>query len=232
MIRTRKFMTIGVVLLGTAAAVALFANGASAATRNVSVADNVFTDSVSGTSTTTIFVGDTVLWTWGGANPHSVTADDGSFDSNPPAGFQTTGTFSRTFNAPGTYEYYCRVHSAPTANFMNGTIIVQAAPTATNTVAAATNTPAAPMNTPVPGSPTSTSTPGPTVTGTPPATATSAAAVPTPPAAGAGPAVVQAPVAGQGAAITDGSAFRWVSLALAAAGAIAIGAAVVSRRRA
>jgi plastocyanin len=231
MMRTRTLLAIGVALIGAAAAFAVFASGASAATRNVTVADNAFTDIVSGTSTTTIVVGDTVLWTWSGGNPHSVTADDNSFDSNPPLGSQTSGTFSRTFSASGTYEYYCREHSVPTGNSMNGTIIVQVAPTATNTVAAATNTPAAATSTPVPGTATSTRTLGPATTGTPTAALPTAVASPTPPGGGAAPSI-QAPVAGAGMEAGDGSGLRWISLALAAAGAIAIGAAAVSRRRA
>jgi plastocyanin len=51
--------------------------------------------------------GATVLWTNSSPLAHTVTADDGAFDSgNIDAG----GTFSMTFDAPGFYTYYCAPH--------------------------------------------------------------------------------------------------------------------------
>jgi plastocyanin len=72
----------------------------------------------------TIEEGDTVIWTFTDAVPHTVTNDSGSaetFDS----GQQTGGTFSHTFTVVGTNPYHCGVH-AP----MVGTITVNAAPPA------------------------------------------------------------------------------------------------------
>ena len=57
--------------------------------------------------------GDTVRWVRvGGASPHTVTADDGSFDSM--AIFQKDGdTFQQTFGADGkTINYTCKAHYA------------------------------------------------------------------------------------------------------------------------
>ena len=51
--------------------------------------------------------GDTVQWTNGSVRRHTVTADDGSFDSGDL--FQD-GVFSRQFDAVGTYTYHCTVH--------------------------------------------------------------------------------------------------------------------------
>ena len=53
-------------------------------------------------------VGDTVTWTnQDDAMMHSVTADDGSFDS----GLLAQGeTFSHTFTDPGEFEYFCTPH--------------------------------------------------------------------------------------------------------------------------
>jgi plastocyanin len=53
--------------------------------------------------------GTTVVWTNGDAIQHSVTASDNSFDS----GFFTQGgTYSHTFEQPGTYAYYCARHGS------------------------------------------------------------------------------------------------------------------------
>src|SRR4051812_22112916 len=51
--------------------------------------------------------GDMVTWTNDSARTHTVTADDGSFDSGrlPP---QTT--FSHTFDGPGEQAYHCILH--------------------------------------------------------------------------------------------------------------------------
>jgi plastocyanin len=64
-----------------------------------------------------IAAGGTVNWTWGGSLPHTVTSDTGLFDS----GVRTSGTFSFTFAAPGTYNYFCAVHGR---NVMFGSVVV------------------------------------------------------------------------------------------------------------
>jgi plastocyanin len=72
--------------------------------------------------------GSTVTWTNTGAVTHTVTADDGAFDS----GQLKPGTsFSQTFTTPGTYTYHCEIHPQ-----MTGTVVV--------TQAAASAAPAAP----------------------------------------------------------------------------------------
>jgi plastocyanin len=50
------------------------------------------------------------------ATEHTVTADDGSFDSGPLTG---DATFTFTFETPGTYAYHCSIHSS-----MTGTVTV------------------------------------------------------------------------------------------------------------
>jgi plastocyanin len=65
--------------------------------------------------------GGTVVWQQTGELPHTVTADDGSFDSGEMG---QGDTFSHTFPAPGTYPYYCEFHGAPGGQGMSGVVVV------------------------------------------------------------------------------------------------------------
>jgi plastocyanin len=65
--------------------------------------------------------GATVLWTNSSPVAHTVTADDASFDSGL---VDPDSTFSMTFDAPGTYQYYCYPHGAPGLQGMAATIVV------------------------------------------------------------------------------------------------------------
>lgn len=65
----------------------------------------------------TVIVGTTITWTNDQGFDHTVTADDGSFDSGDLA---TGDTFEHTFDAAGTFAYLCSIHPN-----MAGTIIVQ-----------------------------------------------------------------------------------------------------------
>jgi plastocyanin len=64
--------------------------------------------------------GQTVEWTMDGRAPHTVTADDASWDSGV---LQPGATFTHTFDMPGTYAYHCSLHGAPGVG-MIGTILV------------------------------------------------------------------------------------------------------------
>ncbi len=55
-----------------------------------------------------IKAGQSVTWTNEGPSTHTVTADDGSFDSGDLAPGQT---FSHTFAKAGAYSYHCNHHS-------------------------------------------------------------------------------------------------------------------------
>lgn len=55
----------------------------------------------------TIDPGTTVIWGNIDDRPHTVTARDRSFDSGI---FDTGGSYSRTFNTSGTFEYFCTLH--------------------------------------------------------------------------------------------------------------------------
>ena len=67
-------------------------------------------------ATLTVPVGTTVTWTNQDEEPHSVVAKDGSFHS---PGLDTRGTYSFTFNSPGTFDYVCGIHP-----FMTATVVV------------------------------------------------------------------------------------------------------------
>ncbi len=87
----------------------------------ISVSNNYFNPTAK-----TVAAGTTVQWSWNSCSgdpyggqtctSHSVTFDDGT--SSPT---QDQGTYQRTFNTPGTYNYHCTQH--PTQ--MTGTITVQ-----------------------------------------------------------------------------------------------------------
>lgn len=60
----------------------------------------------------TITAGTTVTWTNNDATTHTVTADDGSFDSGDIA---AGGKYSRKFTTTGTFAYHCSFHPMMTA---------------------------------------------------------------------------------------------------------------------
>lgn len=66
--------------------------------------------------TLTIQRGATVTWTNTDSNPHTVTADNNSFNSGT---LNPNGTFSYTFNTAGSFTYHCNFHSG-----MNGSVVV------------------------------------------------------------------------------------------------------------
>jgi plastocyanin len=89
--------------------------GAGSETR-VAALDDLFTP-----ETVRVAVGGTVTWSNDGRNPHTVTADDGAFDSgNIAAG----ATFSRTFDEPGVFAYHCSYHGAAGGLGMSGIVLV------------------------------------------------------------------------------------------------------------
>lgn len=69
----------------------------------------------------TVAAGTEVTFSWAGAVPHNVVADDDSFNSGAAA---NTGTFKHTFGTAGTTKYYCAVHGGKGGIGMAGTITV------------------------------------------------------------------------------------------------------------
>jgi plastocyanin len=86
-------------------------------------------DSVFQPAELTIQVGTTVIWTQNSVLPHTVTADDGSFNSGT---LQNGDTFEFTFTEPGRFPYFCSFHGAPGGLGMAGIIIVENASATTS----------------------------------------------------------------------------------------------------
>jgi len=59
----------------------------------------------------TVEPGTTVTWVQSGNNPHTTTSYDGLWDSGMIQG-GSGGTFSFTFEEPGTYDYFCIPHES------------------------------------------------------------------------------------------------------------------------
>ena len=94
-----------------ASAQASAAPAASLAPNQVRIQDFSFTPPA-----LNVTLGTQVTWLNGGPSNHTVTANDGSFDSGT---IQRNGTFAFTFSKAGTFAYHCSIH--PT---MTGTVTV------------------------------------------------------------------------------------------------------------
>ena len=94
----------------------------AAQTRHVTVQNTNFRDAVSGTATTTITVGTEVSWDWqlGTHTSTSGPCPPCAFDNNWNSGLKTSGSFTHTFTQPGTFPYFCGVHTT----MMTGTVVV------------------------------------------------------------------------------------------------------------
>jgi len=69
----------------------------------------------------TVKVGTTVTWMMNASFPHTVTADDGTFDSGRMGNGET---FTFTFEQAGEFPYYCSLHGGPGGSGMAGTVTV------------------------------------------------------------------------------------------------------------
>jgi|SRR5271166_4862811 len=93
-------------------AVANNAPSASSADTNVSIDNYAFK-----APKVTIAAGTAVVWKNADDDPHTVTADDGSFDSK---GLGQGDTYRHVFTKPGTYPYHCSAHP-----YMKGVVVVE-----------------------------------------------------------------------------------------------------------
>jgi len=85
--------------------------GTDSATVTVDIQDNAFRP-----ERISVRPGATVRWVNDGQHAHTVTAQDGRWDSGDIA---PGASYSQTFRSPGTYDYYCRHHKG-----MKGTVVV------------------------------------------------------------------------------------------------------------
>ena len=116
----RGSFLLGIVLLASAIGVLLNGirtTGEASAVNAVSMGDNFFQP-----VGMTVPAGTTVQWRNDGVLPHTVTSDPGAalaFDSSI---IRTGGTYSLTFDTPGSFAYHCDVHPE-----MTGAVVVEAA---------------------------------------------------------------------------------------------------------
>ena len=98
--------------LETSKATSSSGSSQAVATNAVGISDMQFTP-----VTIQVPVGTTVHWSNNDSMAHTVTADDGSFNSGSLA---KDASFTHLFNKAGTYKYHCAFHSS-----MTGTVIVR-----------------------------------------------------------------------------------------------------------
>lgn len=90
--------------------------GASPAVAGSPGAQVVVRNTAFNPGTVTVTAGQAVTWAFDDAPvEHTVTADDGSFDS----GAQSSGHFTHVFARPGRHPYHCRIHAS-----MTGVVVV------------------------------------------------------------------------------------------------------------
>ena len=107
-----RYLAISALALSLALPATVFGQDAP----TVSVQDELFDPAQA-----EIVAGVTLTWRHDGEEQHTITADDGSFDS----GIINPGdTFPVTFDASATYPYYCQIHGAPGGIGMAGIVLV------------------------------------------------------------------------------------------------------------
>ena len=96
----------------------------------------------------TVEPGTTVTWVQSGDNSHTTTSYDGLWDSGMIEG-GTDGTFSFTFEEPGTYDYFCIPHEdlgmVGTVNVSGGSASASASTSATASSTALADTGGTPV---------------------------------------------------------------------------------------
>jgi PKD repeat protein len=119
-VQTAVFLTLVVLAIVAPPA----ASAAVTATVQVGQGGDRFVDDESHSSTTTIHVGDTVQWIWDNSTHSTTSGTCCTADGNWNSGVHSTPfNFSHTFNAAGSFPYFCEVHGA----MMTGTVVVQQA---------------------------------------------------------------------------------------------------------
>lgn len=115
------FLTIAMILpvliiftacsTGNATTSSTVSSSSTATGNNINIANFAFSP-----ATLTINAGTKVTWTNNDGMTHTVTSDNGVFNSG---NLSPNATFSYTFNSTGTFTYHCAIHT-----YMTGTVIV------------------------------------------------------------------------------------------------------------
>lgn len=108
---------VAALTLAALAGVALAQDSATSSAPPAPVVKIAIDDYAFKPATVRVAPGTSIVWTNGDDDPHTVTADDGSFDSK---GLGQGDTYARTFSKAGTYAYHCAAHP-----FMKGVVIVE-----------------------------------------------------------------------------------------------------------
>ena len=90
-----------------------FGPSASLASMSETASDVAIQDFAFGPKELSVAAGTTVTWTNGDGFAHSVISQDGAVQSEPIA---PGGTFTFTFDGPGTYAYFCGIHNSMKAS--------------------------------------------------------------------------------------------------------------------
>ena len=77
-------------------------------------------------ATVTIKKGGSVTWTNLDSAPHDVTATDASWKSGDAGNMTTGATYTKMFDAAGTFAYYCTLHGTSAGAGMAGKVVVVA----------------------------------------------------------------------------------------------------------
>jgi plastocyanin len=145
----RRRWWVAITMIECLAAIVLASGQVAARDQTVSIVDFEFRP-----SDVTVTAGDVVTWTNDSDQAHTVTADDGTFDS---AALDPGDPFATVFTVPGVRGYHCTIHPDMRARVT----VNEAAPTGS-----ASEEPSPPTGTrpptPTPGA--SSATPGPTAT--------------------------------------------------------------------
>jgi plastocyanin len=129
--------------LVVAAAWVLFgaaAGSAAPVTHQVKIVDFSFSP-----ASLSVQQGDTVVWTNHGSVDHTVTSDNGSFNSGSLSPGQS---FSHTFTSSGIVAYHCQFHGAAGGIGMSGRVTVNGAPVPTTVAPTTPPTTAPPATSP------------------------------------------------------------------------------------
>ncbi|MCX7858826.1 MAG: plastocyanin/azurin family copper-binding protein [Chloroflexus sp.] len=108
----RTLIVLGL-LLGLLLGTLVLQNAFAATERSAGNAQVTIANFAYSPSQVTVRVGNSVTWTNNDSAPHTVTANDASFNSGT---LGQGGVYSHTFNTTGVFSYFCAIHPSMTGN--------------------------------------------------------------------------------------------------------------------